>query len=138
MFEELFVPDPVRATVSDRAWLAAMLEFEAALAAAEGELGVIPAEAAETICAACDPDGSYPAEIGRSARSVGTPAPPLVHALTDVVEGDAAGYVHWGATSQDVMDTASMLVARRALAAVDDELAGVAAACAELAERHRG
>src|SRR3954470_9173399 len=138
MFEELFVPDPLRDTVSDRAWLAAMLEFEAALAAAEGELGVIPVEAAQAIGTACDPDRFDPAEIGRAARATGNPAAPLVRALTDAVEGDAAGYVHWGATSQDVMDTASMLVARRALAAVDDELAGVAAACAELAERHRG
>src|SRR4051794_20868520 len=137
MFEELFVPDPLRDTVSDRAWLAAMLEFEAALAAAEGELGVIPVEAAQAIGTACDPDRFDPAEIGRAARATGNPAAPLVKALTDAVEGDAAGYVHWGATSQDVMDTASMLVARRAIALVDEELGGVAAACARLAEEHR-
>src|SRR4051812_9149010 len=103
MFEELFVPDAVRDAVSDRAWIEAMLEFEAGLAAVEGELGVVPSEAAEAIAAACDPDSFDPAELGRAARATGNPAAPLVRALTDAVEGDAAGYVHWGATSQDVM-----------------------------------
>jgi 3-carboxy-cis,cis-muconate cycloisomerase len=137
MFEELFVPDALREAVSDRAWIAAMLEFEAALAAAEAELGVIPPEAAKPIRDACDPGRFDPVALGRAARPSGNPAAPLVRALTDAVEGDAAGYVHWGATSQDVMDTASMLVARHAISLIDEELGGVAASCAELADEHR-
>ncbi len=137
MFDELFVPDALRDAVSGRAWVEAMLEFEAALAAAEAEAGVIPAGAASAIAEASDADRFDPGELGRAARASGNPAAPLVKALTDAVEGDAAGYVHWGATSQDVMDTASMLVARRALAALDEELGGVAAACARLADEHR-
>ena len=138
MFEELFVPDSVREAVSDGAWLAAMLDFEAQLAAAEAELGVIPPEAAAAIAEACDPDRFDPAKLGHEGRATGNPAAPLVRALREAVGGDAAGHVHWGATSQDVMDTAAMLVARRARAAVDQELDAVAAACARLADEHRG
>ncbi len=122
LFGTLFLPGSVRAAVADRAWIAAMLEFEAALAAAEARAGVIPAEAAAAIAAACDAEGFDPQALGREARDAGNPAVPLVRALTEAVEGDAARYVHWGATSQDVMDTAAMLVARRALAVVGEEL----------------
>jgi 3-carboxy-cis,cis-muconate cycloisomerase len=137
MFGTLFLPDSVRAAVADRAWIAAMLEFERALAAAEARAGVIPRHAAAAIAAACDPEGFDPEVLGREARAVGNPAIPLVRALTAAVEGDAARFVHWGATSQDVMDTAAMLVARRALAVIGEELDGVAAACARQAEAHR-
>lgn len=136
LFAELFVPDAVRAAVSDRAWVAAMLEFEAALAAAEAGAGVIPGDAAEPIAAACDAERFDLELLGREARAAGNPAAPLVRLLTESVQGDAADYVHWGATSQDVTDTAAMLVAREALALIGKELDGVAAACAGLAEQH--
>ena len=114
-----------------------MLEFEAALASAEAQAGMTPAEAADAIAAACEPE-RYDAEaLGRAARATGNPAAPLVHALTEAVEGDAVRFVHGGATSQDVMDTASMLVARRVLALIGRELDGVAGACARLADEHR-
>jgi 3-carboxy-cis,cis-muconate cycloisomerase len=137
LFGTLFLPDSVRAAVSDRAWIVAMLEFEAALAAAEARAGLIPAKAAAAIAAACDAGRFDPEELGREARAAGNPAVPLVRALTGAVEGEAARYVHWGATSQDVTDTAAMLVARRALAEVGGELDGVAHLCAELADEHR-
>jgi 3-carboxy-cis,cis-muconate cycloisomerase len=137
LFGTLFLPDAVRATVADRAWIAAMLEFEAALAAAEARAGVIPHEAAAAIAAACDAKRFEPEALGREARAAGNPAVPLVRALTEAVEGDAARFVHWGATSQDVMDTAAMLVAGRALAVIGEELDGVAAACVRQADEHR-
>jgi 3-carboxy-cis,cis-muconate cycloisomerase len=137
LFRALFLPDAVRAAVSDRAWIAAMLEFEAALAAAEARAGVIPGEAAAAIAAACDPRRFDAEALGREARAAGNPAAPLVRALTEAVEGDAARFVHWGATSQDAMDTASMLVARRSLALIGEQLDAVADACARLAEAHR-
>ena len=62
---------------------------------------------------------------------------PLVRALTDAVEGEAAGYVHWGATSQDILDTASMLISRRVLELIVEALDSVAGECAGLAEAHR-
>jgi 3-carboxy-cis,cis-muconate cycloisomerase len=137
LFSGLFVPDHVRAATSDEAWLRALLDVEAALAIAEAEAGVIPGEAMTAIVAACQAPRFGPEAIGREARASGNPVVPLVAALTDQVPDDAAGYVHWGATSQDVMDTAAMLIAQRALLGVEDELSGVAAACARLAEEHR-
>ena len=71
------------------------------------------------------------------ARPAGNPVVPLVRALTEAAGEEAGRWVHWGATSQDVMDSASMLVARRALEPIDADLARVAAACARLAEEHR-
>jgi 3-carboxy-cis,cis-muconate cycloisomerase len=137
LFGTLFLPGFVRTAVGDRAWIAAMLEFEAALAAAEARAGLIPAEAAPAIAAACRAERFDPEALGREARAAGNPAVPLVRALTEAVEGDAARYVHWGATSQDVTDTAAMLVARRALAVLGEELDAIAAACARLADEHR-
>lgn len=137
LFTSIFVPDPMQAVVCDRAWLQAMLDVEAALAAAEARAGVIPAEAAQAIAASCIADRFDPDAIGRAARASASPVVPLVRALTDAVPGDAAGYVHWGATSQDVLDTAAMLVARRALDLILADLDAAAAACAELAQAHR-
>jgi 3-carboxy-cis,cis-muconate cycloisomerase len=131
------VPDAVSEAVSGRAWVQAMLMVEAALAAAEARAGVIPAEAAAAIAARCDAANFDVDDLAHEARASGNPVVPLVRALTDQVEGDAAGYVHWGATSQDVLDTASMLVARDALELIQVDLDGVAAACASLADAHR-
>jgi 3-carboxy-cis,cis-muconate cycloisomerase len=116
-FEELFVPPPIAAATGDGAWVQAMVDFEVALARAQGiELSV--------------PDQLDAAELARAGRSFGNPAAPLVSALDSP---DA----HRGATSQDVMDTAAMLVARRTLPLIFEQLDGVAAACARLAAEHR-
>jgi len=137
VFAAIFVPEPLTEAVSDGAWVGAMLEAEAALAAAEASAGVIPADAADAIAKACRAGGLDVAELARDGRAIGNPAEPLVRVLRARVGGDAARYVHYGATSQDVMDSASMLVAKRALALILEELDGVAAACARLAEEHR-
>jgi 3-carboxy-cis,cis-muconate cycloisomerase len=137
LFTGLFVPEAVAEATSDEAWIAAILEFEAALAGAEAEAGLIPADAAEAIAAACDPETFDAAEIGRAGRDSANPVIPLISGLRERLGEDAAGHVHRGATSQDAMDTAAMLVAKRARTAIDAELARVASSCAELAERHR-
>ena len=137
MFERIFVPEDFRDAVSDGAWLQAMLDAERALAAAEARVGVIPAGAAETIAAACRAEAFDAASIGDAGRAAGNPVEPLVRALTDAVEGEAAGYVHWGATSQDILDTAAMLVSWGALSLILETLAAVAEECARLAEQHR-
>ncbi|MDX6598706.1 MAG: 3-carboxy-cis,cis-muconate cycloisomerase [Gaiellales bacterium] len=137
MFDAIFTPRSLLEQVSDRAWLQAMLDFERALAAAEAELGLIPASAAEAIAAACRAELFDPDRIAAEGRASGNPAEPLVRALRNAVGGDAAGYVHHGATSQDVVDTAAMLVAARALATVLADVASVTATCAELADAHR-
>jgi 3-carboxy-cis,cis-muconate cycloisomerase len=138
LFTSIFVPEAVQDAVSDQAWLRAMLDVEAALAAAEAEVGVIPADAADAIAAACREARLDPAELGVAGRGAGNPVLPLVEALRRAVGGDAARWVHFGATSQDVLDSAAMLVARRALGPVLAEFDGVAAACAGLAREHRG
>ena len=141
LFEPLFVPDETREALGGRAWLQAMLDAEAALALAEARVGLIPDEAAETIAGCCDADRFDPEEIGREGRAAGNPVPPLVRALTAAVSGEASGdagrYVHKGATSQDIVDTAAMLVVRRAFNLILAEFDGIAAACARLADIHR-
>ena len=115
-FASLYVPDELGDAVSGRAWLAAMLETERALARAGALAGVVPDEAASVIAAACDVERYDWETLLGEGRSVGNPAEPLVRALVDLVGEDAGRYVHLGATSQDVVDTAAMLVARDASA----------------------
>src|SRR5215210_9416371 len=140
LFRPIFVPERFREAVSGRAWIGAMLEAEGALAVAQARAGLIPHQAADTIVSCCDADRFVPEEIGRKGRAQGNPVPPLVLSLTRAVSEvseDAAGHVHKGATSQDIMDTAAMLVCRNALGLILAEVDGIAAACARLAETHR-
>jgi 3-carboxy-cis,cis-muconate cycloisomerase len=138
LFDAVLARGPVREAVDDRAWLQAMLDVEAALARAQAAAGLFPAEQAEAIAAACHADDYDVAAIAAQAAAVGNPAAPLVRALTANVPSPAAGQVHRGATSQDVVDSAAMLVARRALGALLDDLGAAAGAAARLAGEHRG
>ena len=135
--DAIFVPDELRRLVSDRAWVEAMLEAERALANAESLAGVIPAHVAGPIAEACDVDRFDVEAIVAAARAAGNPAEPLVRALREVVGGEAAGYVHFGATSQDIVDTAAMLMAHRAVGLILTMLDGVGEACAGLALAYR-
>ncbi|GAA2844451.1 lyase family protein [Crossiella cryophila] len=137
LFDPLSAAGPVRATVDDQAWLQAMLDFERALAQAQSEAGLLSPEHAKAIAVACDPARYNPTEIGATASGIGNPAAPLVRALTAEVGGEAARYVHLGATSQDVLDTASMLVLRRAVAELLSIVDRAGARAAELAARYR-
>ncbi|GAT67454.1 3-carboxy-cis,cis-muconate cycloisomerase [Planomonospora sphaerica] len=137
LFSGMFARGGAAAEVTDAAWLAAMLDVEAALARAQAGLGLVPREAAEAVGAACDPELFDLAEIGRRAADSANPVVPLVAALREQVRGDLRRYVHHGATSQDVNDTAAMLVARRALAQILGDLRTAADACARLAGEHR-
>jgi 3-carboxy-cis,cis-muconate cycloisomerase len=127
-FDGLFVPAALREAVSDQAWVEAILEAETALAVVEAKLGVIPEEAVEAIrTARFDAE-----ELVRDGRAAGNVVEPLVRRLRG-----ASDHAHWGATSQDVLDTAAALVARAATRLVDEELAGAERSCARLAEEHR-
>jgi 3-carboxy-cis,cis-muconate cycloisomerase len=137
LFAGVFARGRAAAEVDDRAWLQAMLDFEAALARAGARAGLVPAEAAETIAAACRADRFDAAQLGGEASAAGNPVVPLLRALRAELPEDAAAHLHRGATSQDVLDTASMLVARRALEPLLDDASAAAAACAGLAEAHR-
>jgi 3-carboxy-cis,cis-muconate cycloisomerase len=137
LFDAVLARGDAREAVSDEAWIQALLDVEAALARAEADAGVIPAEHADAIVAACRAELFDVAAIGAEAANVGNPAEPLVRALRKQVGGTAADDVHRGATSQDIVDSAAMLVAREALAAVVGDLSGSADAAARLAAEHR-
>jgi 3-carboxy-cis,cis-muconate cycloisomerase len=137
LFGEVLARGRVREAVSDRAWLQAMLDVEAALARAQAAAGVIAAEHAEAIAAACRAERYDIDDLGAQAVAVGNPAAPLVLALRAQVGDPAAGAVHRGATSQDVVDSAAMLVARRALEPLLDDLGAASDAAARLAGEHR-
>jgi 3-carboxy-cis,cis-muconate cycloisomerase len=140
LFRPIFVPDRIREAAGGHAWLQFMLDAEGALAVAQARSGLIPEEAAKTIVSRCDAGLFDPEEIGHQGRAAGNPVPPLVRSLTAAVSDvseDAARYVHKGATSQDITDTAAMLVAKRTLDLILAELDGISSACARLAESHR-
>jgi 3-carboxy-cis,cis-muconate cycloisomerase len=125
------------ATGSD-AWLQAMLDAEAALARALEQADLAPAGAGAAVTAVARADLFDAAQIGRQAASTGNPVPALVRVLTSLVPDSAAAAVHRGATSQDIIDTAAMLIARRVIDAASVDLAAAAAGAARLAHEHAG
>jgi 3-carboxy-cis,cis-muconate cycloisomerase len=136
LFGPTFTTPAMAATVSDAAWLRAMLDFEAALARAEARVGMIPPAAAEAIADACATADLDIEAIGRQAAASGTPVVPMLEALRARLPADAAAHLHRGATSQDVLDTAMMLVVRDGLGLLAADLEAVAAATAALARAH--
>jgi 3-carboxy-cis,cis-muconate cycloisomerase len=130
----------MRAVCDDAACLQHMLDFEAALARAEAANGVIPTSAADAIAKACKASSFDLDAVAEAATRSGNLAIPLVKALTAEVaraDADAARYVHWGATSQDVIDTATMLTLRAAIDALLGDIDRAIAGFARLARRHR-
>jgi len=121
---------------SDRAWVQAMLDTEAALARAHAEVGAIPAAHADAIAAVCDVSRFDLGSLGTGTAAAATPVVPLVDALRELA-GDAAASVHVGATSQDIVDTATMLVAKRSREAILNDARSGSDACARLADAHR-
>lgn len=141
LLRAVVVTDEMAEVTGDGAWLRALLDAEVALARAEADVGVIPVAAADAIAAAASEPGRFdPAALGRAARGGGNPVIPLVDALGAAAGAEAAearAWVHWGATSQDIMDSAQMLVAQRALVPIGAALTSLADACAAQAEEHR-
>src|SRR6266566_68255 len=135
--DALFSTAEMAAALSLEAHVRGMLAFEAALALAEARAGIIPLDAANIIAGNCKEDLFDVAALYREAEVAGTPAIPLVRMLTSQVGDDAKKFVHWGATSQDAIDTALMLQMRDGIDLLVNGLLGVCAACATHAERHR-
>ncbi|WP_017599809.1 3-carboxy-cis,cis-muconate cycloisomerase, partial [Nocardiopsis lucentensis] len=121
----------------DAAFLTAMLDAEAALTAAQADVGLVPPSAALAVAGAADPARFDPRDLALRARADGHPVIALVADLTAAVGEEHAPHVHRGATSQDVMDTAAMLVATRVLGPVLRDLTRTERALADLASRHR-
>jgi 3-carboxy-cis,cis-muconate cycloisomerase len=137
VFESFLSTPEIISVFNERSVLQAMLDFEAALARAQAAEGVIPVDAGSAIAASCQADKfDVEAIIGASGRA-GSLAIPLVAKLTEAVaqrNPEASGYVHWGSTSQDVIDSAMMLTSRRALALLDRDLSTLVSALLALAE----
>jgi 3-carboxy-cis,cis-muconate cycloisomerase len=137
LFGGQFGAPEAEARAGDRARLRALLDVEAALARAAAHAGLIPAEAATAIAGCCDPDRFDAVDLGLRASASATVVVPLVEDLKALIPEECAKYVHYGATSQDIVDTAMMLVAARVLDVVLADLVTVADALAGLAERFR-
>ncbi|MCX5605654.1 adenylosuccinate lyase family protein [Streptomyces phaeochromogenes] len=131
---------PAAAEVTDEAWLQAMLDAEVALARAQYAVGLTPAAAVRAIASVARADRLDLVALAHAARAAANPVVALVTAFTEVVAAKdpaAAEYVHRGSTSQDILDSAAMLVARRVLGLVAADLERTGAALATLADAHR-
>jgi len=140
LLDGLFRSEEVEKWLSDRTCLQAMLSFESALAKAESHAGVIPKSAVQAISQQCKAPLFDLDALSRAAKSSGNTAIPVVKALTALVaknNAEAAGYVHWGATSQDVIDTGLILQLCGALTCIAADIDKLAHALAELATEHR-
>lgn len=138
LFDGVLAAGDVRAATGDAAWVRALLDAEAALARAAARTGLASAADAEAVAAACAGLVVDPGELGAEAAATGNPVVPLIKRLRSAVPGHAARLVHRGATSQDIVDTAAMLVARRALEPLLADLGAAAGQAAALAGEHRG
>lgn len=140
LIESLATTEPLAEVFSDVSVLQAMLDFEVALARAEAELGIIPQAAVRAI-AGCSGAQEYDtAALARETLRAGTPGIPLVKALRKRVQQEharAADFVHWGATSQDVADTALVLLLKKAAQILDADLARVEESLRPFVAKHR-
>jgi 3-carboxy-cis,cis-muconate cycloisomerase len=139
IFEGFLSTSETLGAFSDRAFVDAMLRFEAALARAQAAEGLIPESAAHSIVSSCKVELFDVAKIVRESGRAGSVAIPLVKALREAVglfNADAAPFVHFGSTSQDVIDSAMALVTREAVALVEADLARAADALLRLAVTH--
>jgi adenylosuccinate lyase len=137
LFDALYARGEVAARTGDRAWLQAMLDAEGALARACADEGLIPASAAAAISSAALAEHVDLAAIAAATADSATPVIALVAQLRERVGLEHAAHVHLGATSQDILDTAAMLLARRALEPLLADTAVAIAAAAALAREHR-
>lgn len=137
LFRDLFGTAEMRAVFSDAGYLSRCLEVEAALARAQASIGMIPAAAAREISAKAKFELLDVVRLKHETENVGYPILPLVNQLAAACSGDAGGYVHWGATTQDIMDSAVVLQLRSALALIESDLAAVLDALEGLARRYR-
>ena len=136
LFRDSFGTPRMREIFEERVLIARYVEVEVALARAQGRCGVIPAEAAAGIAARANPDALDLDLLRQETELVGYPILPLVHQLGKMC-GEAGRYVHWGATTQDIMDTTVVLQVRDALALIESELDAVRGILVRLARRYR-
>ncbi len=132
----LYGSDAMRAIFDEQTYFQRMLDVEAALARVQGRMGIIPADAAAAIAAAAKVENLSTQDLAASARNVGYPVVGLVAGLSKAA-GQAGGWTHWGATTQDIMDTATVLQVRDGLDLIETALQTILAALATQADTHR-
>lgn len=137
LLDPLMADPEVVAILSDQGLVSRMLTFEAGLAEAQGALGVIPAAAAPAIRAACDAETVDMEALAHATAIAGNLAIPLVKMLTAATDEAGRGYVHWGATSQDVLDTALILQFKDCFDVFETRLLRLKAALVTLVQDHR-
>ena len=141
LFGDLFGTEAMRAVFGEPAFLSRCIEVEAALARAQSRLGIVPREAAAAISQAAETLAAHPdrldmARLKRETGTVGFPILPLVRQLADR-SGEAGRWLHWGATTQDIMDSAAVLQIRAGLELIEAELNETRKSLAALARKHR-
>lgn len=137
VLRDLYCTEAMRAIFSDESRIQRYLDFEAALARVQARLGIIPEQAASEIAKQAVAKNFDLEELRRRTELAGSPVIPVVDQLVARCAGDSGQYCHWGATTQDVTDTATVLQLRDALALVEDDLAAIAASLASLARKYR-
>src|SRR3954466_15669789 len=137
IFGNIFSTDAMRAVWSDENRTQKYLDIEAALARVQARLEIIPQEAADEIVKNCTIDKIDMAKLRQQTEGIGYPVLGVVSQLNALCRDKLGEYCHWGATTQDITDTATVLQIREALAIVEDDLAALSAGLADLARRHR-
>lgn len=137
LFRDLFGTKDIRAVFDDKAYIQRCLDVEGALARAESRAGVIPEHAGQAITATCETIVLDYDKLSAETAIVGYPILPLVRQLSEACNEDAGKYVHWGATTQDIQDTASILQIKQGLVQVELSLKAVIDSLASLATRYR-
>ena len=137
IFQGIFTTDAMRHVWSDENRTAKYVEIERALAIVQGRLGIIPKEAADEIVSHCRIENIDMARLRQQTERIGYPILGVVTQLNQLCRDKLGEFVHWGATTQDITDTATVLQIREALQLVDDELAAIAKAMGKLAKDHR-
>ena len=137
IFQGIFSSDAMRQVWSDESRTAKYIDVERALALVQARLGLIPQEACDEIVSHCHIDQIDMARLRQQTERIGYPILGVVTQINQLCRDKLGEYVHWGATTQDITDTATVLQIRDALVLVDDELAAIAQALAKLAKEHR-
>jgi len=137
VFRDIFTTPAMRAVWSDENRVQKYLDFEAALAKAQGRLGIIPSMAAEEIVAHCDLKYMDMAELKEATERIGYPVLPVVQQLVKACKDGLGEWSHWGATTQDITDTATVLQIREALAIIENDIDDICDSLGALAKRYR-
>ncbi|HEX3441267.1 MAG TPA: 3-carboxy-cis,cis-muconate cycloisomerase [Pseudolabrys sp.] len=137
VFRNVFTTEAMRTVFSDESRVQKYLDFEAGLARAQAKLGIIPKDAADEIVRHCSADKIDMAKLKEATERIGYPVLPVVQQLVKLCKDGLGEWCHWGATTQDVTDTATVLQIKEALAIVETEIDGICDALAELAKKYR-